>query len=369
MADSGSLLELIDRAHIVVCAGTGGVGKTTTSAALGLIAAERGRSVVVVTIDPARRLADALGQHALTNSPMHIEGVGANGGSLHALMLDTKETFDDLVLRYSRDEEQATRILNSRFYRNVAGSMTGTGDYMAMEKLHDLHESGQFDLIVVDTPPTRNALAFLDAPRLISRLLENRLYRVLVTPTRGIARTATTAVHAVVRQLTRVVGADVVDDAIAFFRAFDGMEHGFEQRAQDVLALLRSDAAAFVLVASPRPDTVDEACHFAMQLRGSDIAVRALVVNRLTPRFDGTPIVEAGPHAIALADFQTLAAREHEHVARLRAVAPGAVVAEVPLLAEEVQDLAGLGRIGALLVHDSDDRDGKAGWGDARPLR
>jgi anion-transporting ArsA/GET3 family ATPase len=351
-----SLLDVVGRAGIVVCAGTGGVGKTTTSAAIGLLAARRGQRAVVVTIDPARRLADALGCGKLDNEPREIVGATDGGGSLHALMLHTQETFDALVRRYSKSEEQASRILSSRFYHNIAGSLSGTGDYMAMEKLHELHESGRFDLIVVDTPPTRNALAFLDAPRLISRLLENRLYRVLVTPTRGVARTASSAVHLIVRQLTRVVGTDVVDDAIAFFRAFDGMEHGFEQRANDVLALLRSDDAAFVLVAAPRADTIDEAQHFAARLRESGITVRALVVNRATPRFgDPSAPPDDSPAAQALRDFRALAAREAAQIELLRAVAPDAPVAVVPLLDEDVRDLDGLELVGRHL----------SGWVDA----
>jgi anion-transporting ArsA/GET3 family ATPase len=348
----GSLTDVVERSRIVVCAGTGGVGKTTTAAALALQAAERGRNAVVVTIDPARRLADALGCGKLVNEPRLIEDAVTDGdGSLHALMLDTQETFDALVRRYSSTEAQASRILSSRFYRNVAGSLSGTGDYMAMEKLHELHESGRFDLIVVDTPPTRNALAFLDAPRLISRLLENRLYRVLVTPTRGVARTASSAVHLVVRQLTRIVGADVVDDAIAFFRAFDGMEHGFEQRANDVLALLRSDAAAFVLVASPRADTVEEAGHFAERLGESDIDVRALVVNRATPSFGAASSEPVdSPAAEAWRDFQALAAREQRQIDVLRTFAPNAPVTVVPLLDEDVRDLDGLRSIGLHLA-------------------
>jgi anion-transporting ArsA/GET3 family ATPase len=351
MPDPRPLDDLLAHSSVVVCAGTGGVGKTTTSAALALHAAESGRNAVVVTIDPARRLADALGSGALTNEPRRIDGAGAAGGSLHALMLDTQETFDALVRRYSATEEQTTRILSSRFYRNVAGSLSGTGDYMAMEKLHELHECGRFDLIVVDTPPTRSALAFLDAPRLISRLLENRLYRALVTPTRGLARTATSAVHLVVRQLTRIVGTDVVDDAIAFFRAFDGMELGFEQRANDVLALLRSDAAAFVLVASPRPDTIEEARHFADRLDEAGISVRALVVNRVMPAFGDAPVPhDDEPATRALRDFRVLAAREHEHIRTLHAIAPGAATAHVPLLDRDVQDLSGLRTIAALLT-------------------
>jgi anion-transporting ArsA/GET3 family ATPase len=356
-----NLLQLLDDAHVIVCAGTGGVGKTTTAAAMAVTAAQRGRAVAVVTIDPARRLADALGAGALTNEPHRIDGVGAQGGSLHALMLDTEATFDALIRRYADDEAHAERILQSSFYRNVAGSLSGTGDYMAMERLHELHESDRFDLLVVDTPPTRDALAFLDAPRLMSRLLDNRMYRVLVSPrgsrrgaSRTVARAASSAVHLVVRNLTRVVGVDVVDDAIAFFRAFDGMERGFEQRAQNVLTMLGSDAAAFVLVASPRADTVDEARHFTGQLDAAGIAVRAIVVNRATPHFDvGADPLDESPHAQAAADFAALASREAQHIAVLQDLAPDAGLVVVPLLEHDVHDLEALGRIGMLLT----------GWG------
>ena len=359
--ERSELLRLLDDAHVIVCAGTGGVGKTTTAAAIAITAAQRGRAVAVVTIDPARRLADALGARSLTNEPHRIDGVGRRGGSLHALMLDTEATFDALIRRYADDEAHAERILQSSFYRNIAGSLSGTGDYMAMERLHELHESERFDLLVVDTPPTRDALAFLDAPRLISRLLDNRMYRVLVSPrgsrrgaTATVARAASSAVHLVVRNLTRVVGVDVVDDAIAFFRAFDGMERGFEQRAQGVLAMLGSEAAAFVLVASPRSDTVDEARHFTGQLDAAGIAVRAIVVNRATPDFAvGDDPLDDSPHARAAADFAALASREAQHIAVLQGLAPDAGLVVVPLLEHDVHDLDALGRIGSLLT----------GWG------
>jgi anion-transporting ArsA/GET3 family ATPase len=353
MPDAGSaaLASILAGANVVVCTGTGGVGKTTTAAAFALHGARTGRRAVVVTIDPARRLADALGVGGLGNEPHEVAGVGAAGGSLHALMLDTRATFDGLVTRYANDRTQVERILANRFYQNIAGALSGTGDFMAMEKLHDLHESGRFDLIVVDTPPTRNALAFLDAPRLITRLLENRLYRVLVTPSRGLARTATSAANLVARQLTRVVGTDVVSDAIAFFRAFDGMELGFERRAHTVLSLLRSPTSAFVLVASPRADTIQEARHFAEQLAGSHIAVRAIVVNRMTPTFGTDPApADGSPHAAALAGFRALGEREEAHVAELVAVAPDVPVVRVPILPSDVHDVDGLRIIADLLT-------------------
>ena len=176
---------------IVICCGSGGVGKTTTAAAIALEGARRGRNAVVVTIDPARRLADALGLEALTNEPSVIPGDWP--GTLSALMLDTKGTFDDLVRRYSSDAEQAERILANRFYRNISGALSGTQEYMAAEKLYELHEEGEFDLVVVDTPPTRNALDFLDAPSRLTRFLDHRLYRVLVAPTRTYLRAVNVA--------------------------------------------------------------------------------------------------------------------------------------------------------------------------------
>ncbi len=188
--------ELVEQRHVVVCCGTGGVGKTTTAATFAIEGARRGRNAVVVTIDPAKRLANTLGLEHLSNSAHEIarelwdpEGDAVQGGGrLHALMLDTETTFDQLVQTYARNDEQATGILSNRFYRNIAGALSGTQEYMAMEKLHELHDRGGFDLIVVDTPPTRHALDFLDAPRRLTRMLDNRIFRMLMVPTRGVVR-------------------------------------------------------------------------------------------------------------------------------------------------------------------------------------
>ena len=184
------MAEIVDAAKIVVTCGTGGVGKTTTSAAIALHGARSGRRTIVITIDPARRLADAMGISANTNEPSRVNGPWT--GELDALMLDAKGTFDTLVTRYARDETQRSRILENRFYQNVASALSGTQEYMAMEKLHALAESGDYDLIVVDTPPTRHALAFLDAPRMLTRLVENRIYRLLMAP-RGFVRAVNSA--------------------------------------------------------------------------------------------------------------------------------------------------------------------------------
>jgi anion-transporting ArsA/GET3 family ATPase len=351
MADTDDLAAVVAGARIVVCTGTGGVGKTSTAAAIALHGARTGRSTVVVTIDPAKRLADALGLAGLTNEPRPVTGIGTGPGTLHALMLDTEATFDAMVTREAQTAEQAERILANRFYRNIAGSLSGTSEYMAMQKLYELDTSGRFDLIVVDTPPTRNALAFLETPRLVTRLLDNRLYRVLIAPTRGLARTATSAAHAVIRQLTRVVGAEVVDDAIASFRAFEGIEDGFERRANAVMDLLGSTSTAFVLVASPRADTVGEARYFADQLRSSGIATRAVVVNRVTPHFDDVFVEDDGsPHAQALADFRALATREAAQIELLRRAAPAAPLVRVPMLPFDVHDLSGLDALAELIA-------------------
>jgi anion-transporting ArsA/GET3 family ATPase len=354
-----SLHELARDAEIIVTAGSGGVGKTTTAAVLALEGARAGRRAVVVTIDPAKRLADALGLEGLSNTPSKIEGDWP--GELWAMMLDTKSTFDDLVATHSTDPKQAERILGNRFYKNISGALSGTQEYMAMEKLYELHVTSDFDLVVVDTPPTRHALDFLDAPRRLTRFLDHRLYRILMAPTRGLMKAANVATQAFVRTLSKVVGAEVFEDAITFFTAFSGMEEGFKNRANVVFELLASPRTAFVLVASPRRDTVEEADFFARRLAESGIAVRALIVNRMHPRF-GEGLAEASrerAHTLEgtdlgglyanLADFRLVASREEEHLAGLaERVAPAPVI-RVPFLRTDVHDLDGLQEVGTHL--------------------
>ena len=324
---------------------------------LALEAARAGRKAVVVTIDPAKRLADALGLGGLTGEPSRIDGDWP--GELWAMMLDTKSTFDDLVTRYAGSPEQGERILQNRFYRNISGALSGTQEYMAMEKLYELHEETDFDIVVVDTPPTRNALDFIDAPRRLSRFLDHRLFRMVMAPTRGIVRAVNVAAQAFLRTVAKVVGAEVIDDAIAFFQAFEGMEQGFKERAERVLELLSAEETAFVLVASPRRDTIEEATYFAERLGAADIDVRALIVNRMHPRF-GDGLAEAAverAHTLEgtdlgglyqnLAQFQLVAAREDQHLAGLEtAVAPAPVV-RIPFLPSDVHDIAGLDEIAA----------------------
>ena len=359
MTDLG---ELASERSIVVCCGSGGVGKTTTAGAIALEGAMRGRRACVVTIDPAKRLADALGLASLTNQPSPVAGDWDPPGELWALMLDTKSTFDELVTHYAASPEQAEGILGNRLYRNISEALSGTQEYMAMEKLYQLHTDGRFDLIVVDTPPTRNALDFLDAPRRLTRFLDNRIFRALMMPTRAYLKAVSLATQAFLRTVSRVVGSDVVGDAVEFFNAFEGMEQGFRNRAQRVLELQAEPQTAFVLIAAPRRDAVDEALFFAQRLQESSITVDALIVNRLHPRFGPvpsvltTPAAAAAPGAEALAallanlrDLEGIAEREERYCdALVRRVAP-APVARVPLLGEDVHDLDGLRQIAAHL--------------------
>jgi anion-transporting ArsA/GET3 family ATPase len=356
----------VESREVIVCCGSGGVGKTTTAAILALEAARRGRHSVVVTIDPAKRLADALGISELSNEPAEIPGDWP--GSVHAMMLDTKLTFDGLVRRYSADEEQVEEILSNTFYQNISSAMSGTQEYMASEKLYELAVESDYDLVVVDTPPTRNALDFLEAPKRLANFLDHRLYRVLMAPSRGIARAVNVAAQAVVRSISKVVGADVIADAIAFFQAFEGMEDGFKERARHVNTLLSADQTAFVLVATPQADTVAEAGFFADRLRSNEITVRALIVNRMQPRFgidDSGHVVgpaearesatkltgtDLADYYTALADARELATGEEEHLSGLTERISPAPVVPVEVQPFEVNDLGALEKLGRIMM-------------------
>ncbi len=278
-----SLRALAAERSVIVCAGAGGVGKTSVAAAIAAHAAHQGRRAVVVTIDPARRLADALGLDGLTNEPHPVPGPWP--GSMHAAMLDTKATFDALVSRYTASPAQTQRILRNRFYRNISHALSGTQEYMAAEKLYELHAAERFDLVVVDTPPTRQALDFLDAPGQLKRFLDHRVYRLMTSGKRGMTGVLNRAGFAVLRTAGRLVGSSVMEDAIAFFAAFEGMEAGFRERSQQVHRVLHSPATAFVVVTGPQLDTVTEAAFFLRRLHEEGLDAAALVANRVTPRF------------------------------------------------------------------------------------
>jgi len=361
-----SALDIVLRdAEIIVSCGSGGVGKTTAAAAIAMHAAALGKRVVVVTIDPARRLADALGlADGLSNEPTRVHlDLGPNAeafGELWAMMLDPATTFDGLVRQYAETPERAERILANAFYHNIAGALSGTQEYMAAEKLYQLHRDHRFDLVVVDTPPTRNALDFLDAPATLTRFINHRLFRLLMLPARKGLKVLNVAAQPVLRSIGKVVGGDVLADAIAFFQAFEGMETGFRDRADSVSELLHSSITHYVLVASARHDTVEEARYFAARLADSKLSVAAVIVNRLQPRFGDATAEQAlaaaataetaGDHKLAglwrnLAELRALADAEEGVIAPLIADTGDTAIHRVPLLANDVHDLSGLREI------------------------
>jgi anion-transporting ArsA/GET3 family ATPase len=282
-----ALDSTIVNARVVVVAGSGGVGKTTLSAALAVRAATNGRRVAVVTIDPAKRLADALGlvgDSVVGNDPVRIPLDDARG-ELWALMLDTRSTFDALVDRYSPNAEQAQRIRSNLFYKNISGALSGTQEYMAAEKLYELNGDDRFDLVIVDTPPTRQALDFLGAPARLRRFIDHPLYRIVIAPSSVGLRAVSAVSQPVLRTIAKVVGAQALDDALAFFKAFQGLDAGFRQRAHDVDRVLRDPSTAYVVVTSGQAEPVAEATYFIGELESANVVVSLIVANRLMPHF------------------------------------------------------------------------------------
>jgi anion-transporting ArsA/GET3 family ATPase len=271
--------------RIVVCCGSGGVGKTTTAAAFGLRAAERGRGVVVLTIDPARRLAQSLGLTELDNTPREVDGIDrAAGGRLSAMMLDMKRTFDEIVLEHA-DPARAKQILENPFYQSLSASFAGTQEYMAMEKLGQLRAHGGWDLIVVDTPPSRSALDFLDAPDRLGSFLDGKLIKILTAPARvgglGAFRLLTGGVGLVTGALGKILGSNLLGEVQSFVAALDTMFGGFRERAERTYQLLRDEGTAFVVVAAPEPDALREASYFTERLATERMPLAGVVLNRV----------------------------------------------------------------------------------------
>jgi anion-transporting ArsA/GET3 family ATPase len=400
--------RLIDdrRTRIIMCCGSGGVGKTTVAAAVGLRAAERGRNVVVLTVDPARRLAQSMGLSSLDNTPRLVptaatadkasprpgtagarQNADQAGGSLHAMMLDMKRTFDEIVEAHA-DPDRAAQILANPFYQSLSSGFAGTQEYMAMEKLGQLRRSDEWDLIIVDTPPSRSALDFLDAPQRLGRFLDGRLLRLLTAPAklggRAYLRVLNAGFGMVTGALTKILGAQVLRDAQTFVTALDTMFGGFRERADYTYQLLRAPGTAFLVIAAPEPDALREASYFVERLAVEGMPLAGLILNRVhrspaarlsaarslaaaeslqpaeLPNGDQHAAEPPGrsaradteSHSLAIAALRLhaermqLAAAERRLAEGFTAAHPLIPVAEVPAQAEDVHDLDGLRAIG-----------------------
>jgi anion-transporting ArsA/GET3 family ATPase len=357
--------------RIVVCCGSGGVGKTTTAAALAVRAAEQGRTVVVLTIDPARRLAQSMGLTTLDNTPRRVTGVDESaGGSLDAMMLDMKRTFDEVVLAHAAPD-RAAAILENPFYQSLSSSFSGTQEYMAMEKLGQLRAEERWDLVVVDTPPSRSALDFLDAPRRLGSFLDGRFIRILVAPARtggrAYLKVLGAGVGAVTAVLTRILGAQVLKDVQTFVAALDTMFGGFRERADATYQLLKTSGTAFVVVAAPERDALREASYFVERLGEEQMPLAGLVLNRVhTTGAQGLSAARAtagaetldeeGGHRLVAgllllhAERMRIIEREQALRGRFTAAHPRVPVVDVPAQPGDVHDLAGLREIGTALA-------------------
>jgi anion-transporting ArsA/GET3 family ATPase len=367
--DIDALLDNPDTG-VIVCCGSGGVGKTTTAAALAVRAAERGRRTVVLTIDPARRLAQSLGLRELGNQPRPVQVDGFEPkGELSAMMLDMRRTFDDMVLN-TAGPERAQQILANPFYRTISTSFSGTQEYMAMEKLGQLAATGDWDLIIVDTPPSRSALDFLDAPQRLSTVLDGRIIRMLSAPARasgiGIRKIVGAGFGLFAKAVSTIIGGQLLQDASAFVQAFDSMFGGFRQRAAATYTMLRSPGTAFLVVAAPEPDALREASFFVERLAAEGMPLAGLVVNKTHPVLadlsagkaqataDELDKTGTAPLASAMLRLHTdrvaVATREKRLLARFTKAHPTVAVVGVPALPADVHDLDGLREISLRLA-------------------
>src|SRR3954468_5693220 len=364
--DAGALVR-DPKTRVIVTCGSGGVGKTTTAAAMAMLGAEAGRRTVVLTIDPARRLAQSMGLTELDNTPREGKGVD----NLFAMMLDMKRTFDDVVLEHSTPD-RAEQIFANPFYQSLSSSFAGTQEYMAMEKLGQLVAADEWDLIVVDTPPSRSALDFLDAPNRLGRFLDGRMIRLLTAPARAggkaYLKVMTASVSMLARVFTRILGGDVLRDLSAFVSALESMFGGFRERADETYELLKTPGTAFVVVAAPEPDALREASYFVERLSAESMPLAGVIVNRTrraAPVKGSQPLTAARAEVAADAvagknPLAEAALRVHVEVAtaadhdarmtrRFSSAHPEVPLVAVPALPADVHDLEGLRTIGDLL--------------------
>jgi anion-transporting ArsA/GET3 family ATPase len=327
--------------------------------------ARGGRRVCVLTIDPARRLADALGLEGVADEPVRVPLEPADGdrgdGELWVVMLDAKSTWDGLIRKYADSDEAAESVLQNRVYKEFSGAVAGTQEYTAVEKLHELLESGRWDVVLLDTPPTRNALDFLDAPQRLHSFIDSRALQLLLKPASGGLGLLGRGAGVFTGLLKRALGVDLLSDLVEFFRVLGGMSAGFSQRARAVQALMAEPRTVFLLVAAPMPESLAEAAEFRRTLSGRDITYGGLVVNRMTRAVHDDESTVRGALAAALAeaaaaraaDMHARVRREAAHDAEMVAAhlaGPGdEEVLLVPQLAEDVHDVAGLDRLRAHL--------------------
>ena len=358
--------------RIVVCCGSGGVGKTTTAAAIGLRAAERGRKVVVLTIDPARRLAQSMGLTELDNTPRVVKGVTGDG-ELQAMMLDMKRTFDEVVLAHA-EPERAKAIMENPFYQSLSAGFAGTQEYMAMEKLGQLRDADEWDLIVVDTPPSRSALDFLDAPNRLGSFLDGKVIRMLAAPAKVGGRSAMKFLNVGMGLLTgtlgKIFGAQLLTDVQTFVSAMDSMFGGFRERADRTYQLLKAPGTAFLVVAAPERDALREAAYFVDRLEADRMPLAGLVLNRVhstgAPQLTAERALAAAealeengsetasPEAELLAagllrlhaERMQIMTRERRTRDRFVSVYPDVPIVEVAALPGDVHDLDGLRAVG-----------------------
>jgi anion-transporting ArsA/GET3 family ATPase len=349
-----SVADWLARKDVCICAGSGGVGKTTTSAAIALGMAARGKKVAVLTIDPARRLANSLGLPELGNEERRVKADVQ--GELWAMMLDAKRTFDELVEWHAPDERTRDAVLGNRIYQELSSAVAGSQEYMAMEKLHELHQEGRYDLLVLDTPPTRSALDFLDAPRRLSAFIDSRSLQFFTAPGRLGLRILGRGTGVLFSVMKRATGIDLLEDLSEFFRSFGDMAGGFRERAERVSALLADPHTAFVLVTSPQPDSVAEAAYFHHRLLDSGLPFAGVIVNRMHAGADGDGAVAreveklVGDELAAkvlrnLEDYRRLAQRDRHSLEALRRALGRKPMLMVPELDDDVHDLEGLERV------------------------
>ncbi|ART67797.1 anion transporter [Mycobacterium dioxanotrophicus] len=354
--DMGAILADTSN-RVVVCCGAGGVGKTTTAAAMALRAAEYGRTVVVLTIDPAKRLAQALGIKDLGNTPQRVPLAPEVTGELHAMMLDMRRTFDEMVIQYS-GPGRADSILENQFYQTVATSLAGTQEYMAMEKLGQLLAEDKWDLVVVDTPPSRNALDFLDAPKRLGSFMDSRLWRMLLAPGRGIGRLVTGAMGLAMKALSTVLGSQMLSDAAGFVQSLDATFGGFREKADRTYELLKRRGTQFVVVSAAEPDALREASFFVDRLAGENMPLAGLILNRTHPTLSDLHAEKAeeaaddlaaeDPDSLAVAvlrihaDRAQTAKREVRLLSRFTGANPHVAIVGVPSLPFDVSDLEAL---------------------------